>query len=147
MRGQALLMLGRNQEALEAARKSEQMSHPVIRLWAVGLRAFVEGNRQECLAVAERLLSLKHLDLEGMYYLARQYARLGESRRALEVLGRAVDSGYYPYPALSADPWLEPLGGAPDWGAILARAEQRWLQARRTFQEAGGDEVLDVRAP
>jgi hypothetical protein len=63
----------------------------------------------------------------------------------LEVLGETVDQGYCCFPAMERDPWLEPLRAAPEFATILRRAEQRRVEARSAFLEAGGEAVLGCR--
>ena len=111
----------------------------------IAQRAMLEGRRNESLQALERLLAKKFRDLEGSYYWARNLARLEEPQRALQVLGEAVDQGYCCFPAMERDPWLEPLRAAPEFAAILRRAEQHYQEARSGFLEAGGEAVLGCR--
>jgi hypothetical protein len=53
-----------------------------------------------------------------------------------------VDRGYFPYETLRRNPWLEPLRGRTDFLEMLAKAEQRHLQARTAFVHAGGEALL-----
>ena len=139
-----LVLMGRESESLSMAREAEERmpSSVLLRDLLIAQRAMLEGRRNEGIQALERLLAKRFHDLEGWYYWARNLARLGEPRRALEVLGETVDQGYCCFPAMERDPWLEPLRAAPEFGAILRRAEQCHQEAIRIFLEAGGESVL-----
>jgi serine/threonine protein kinase len=142
-----LVLLGRDSESLAMAREAEVRMPPsdLLRDLLIAQRAMLEGRRNEGLQALERLLAKRFHDLEGSYYWARNLARLEEPRRALEVLGETVDQGYCCFPAMERDPWLEPLRATPEFASILRRAEQRRVEARNAFLEAGGEAVLGCR--
>jgi eukaryotic-like serine/threonine-protein kinase len=140
----ALLSLGRVQEALELARQVERTSTPLtlVRCAFSSSRALVEGARAEAIAVTERMVSLIVRGPEELFQQARHLAYLSENGRALAVLARGVDQGFFCYPALARDPWLHPLRVHPEFEAILRRALERHRTAVRMFVEAGGERVL-----
>ena len=86
-------------------------------------------------------------DPEGRYYVARHLAHLGEPDGALELLARVVPDGFFCVPALTRDPWLDPLRGTPAFGAVLRDAEARHRRAVISFLTAEGDRVLGVPHP
>ena len=113
-RGLVQSMLGNIQEAVSQLREAEK-SGPwrLGRLYVSSLRALLEGNRQESLQVSEELMQATFRDPEGMYYLARQLSYLGQESQALEMLSRAIGQGFFCYPAMVRDPWLDPLQRSP----------------------------------
>jgi eukaryotic-like serine/threonine-protein kinase len=144
-----LALMGRDSESVAMAREAElrMPASELLRDLLIAQRAMLEGRRNEGLQALERLLAKRFHDLEGSYYWARNLARLEEPRRALEVLGETVDQGYCCFPVMERDPWIEPLRAAPEFGAILRRAEQCHQEAIRIFLEAGGESVLGLPAP
>ena len=62
--------------------------------------------------------------------------------RALEALERAVAEGFFCYPALIRDPWLDSLRADPEFTSIAGRARERHERAREAFVRAGGDALL-----
>jgi hypothetical protein len=74
-----------------------------------------------------------------MCYFARQLSDLGEPEKALEVLSRAVQRGFYCYAAMVRDPWLHGPRGKPECSEILRRAQELHVIARRTFVEKAGE--------
>lgn len=69
-------------------------------------------------------------------------AQLGRPGRALEVLGKAVDAGFFVAPALARDPLIEPLRSDHGFADLLARAEKGRAAALVAFREAGGERLL-----
>jgi hypothetical protein len=57
------------------------------------------------------------------YYLARQLAFLNDIGRATRVLKSTVDGGYFCYPQMASDPWLDPVRGNDEFKRILYRAQ------------------------
>jgi hypothetical protein len=110
------------------------------------LRALLEGNHAESLKASEELRNATFRDPEGIYYLARQLSFLGEQEQALEVLSRAFDSGFFCYPAMVRDPWLDAIRARPEFTALLRKAHQLHREALASFLAAGGDSLLGVSA-
>ena len=139
----ALVLQGRVEQALEQARARERsMAADPVRDFLVSFRAMLEGNKKESMQAMERLLSQRFLDLEGSYYLARQMARLEERDRALKMLASATERGYCCYPALTMEPWFEPLQGMLEFQAVVQKGRALREEAQRVFSEAGGEQAL-----
>jgi len=140
----ALMSLGREQEAVALARRAESTSTrlPLVRCFFSSARALTEGARAEAIALSERAIALLTRGPEELSQQARQLAYLSEHDRALVILARAVDEGFFCYPALVRDPWLHSLRARPEFEAILERALERHTRAVRAFVEAGGERIL-----
>ena len=83
-------------------------------------------------------------DPEGVYYMGRAMARVGETETALAALSSAVDRGFFCYPFFVRDAWLDPLRGNARFVDLLRRAESRWREAKRAFDDHPGSRVLTV---
>jgi TolB-like protein/predicted Ser/Thr protein kinase len=142
----AMAMLGRVQEAIDLLRQREA-SKPwrLANLFLVTLRTLLEGKREESLDASDELMQATFRDPEGMYYLARQLSYLGDADRALEMLSRSINHGFFCYPAMVRDPWLDPLRSRPDFNALLHEAKQLHNEALTVFLAAGGDSFLGLR--
>jgi len=92
------------------------------------------------------LLQATFRDPEGMFHVARRLTYLGEEDKALQMLGRSVDSGFFCYPAMVRDPWLDPLRGLPEFTGFLHKAQERQREAIRSFVSLGGDALLGMHA-
>jgi len=85
-------------------------------------------------------------DPEGMYYLARQLSHLGQESSALDMLERAINNGFFCYPAMVQDPWFDGLRGHAEFIALLRRSHELRREASSAFAAAGGDSLLGIRA-
>ena len=70
----------------------------------------------------------------------------GETRRALETLSQITERGFCCYPALTIDPWFEPLRGTGEFQTVMEQAKTLYEKARRAFIEAGGEQALNIAA-
>jgi len=85
-------------------------------------------------------------DPEGLYYMGRACSHVGALDEALDLVGRAERRGFFCYPFLMRDPWLDPLRGDARLNEILHRAESKWRDAQRAFESHPGSRVLSIGA-
>lgn len=143
MPGLALASLDRHADAIAALKWRERDTRDNrARALLVSLRAALEGHRDESL-IALRRAEQDLADPEALYYIARTYARLGDTPAALRDLARVVDEGYACHAGLIGDPWLESVRGDSAFEPILDAARQSHETAVRVFADADGDRVLN----
>jgi serine/threonine protein kinase len=142
----ALAALGDNRTALSKLREREQSGGAPgsIRALMQSLRAYLEGNFEECLQVIEAGELLTQNDLESQYYMGRQLAQIGETERAIKVLSSAIDNGLLCSSALARDPSFASLRSTSAYSELIRRAEARRGQAHAAFLEAGGPQILNL---
>jgi hypothetical protein len=68
------------------------------------------------------------------------------SRGWREMLSRAIDRGFFCYPAMVRDPWLDPLRARSEFTNLLRKSNQLHRDASAAFLAAGGDSLLGIRA-
>ncbi len=145
----ALLSLGREREVstiMTAVEPPASRSSTAGNLWKA-LRRTAEGNREDALAVIRGVAdSQLILDPEGVFYVSRQLAYLGDVDRAVREFGRAVNKGYCCFPGFMRDRWLDPLRSNEDFVTLLHRAEAIHREAVSAFLNAGGDAIVGVDA-
>jgi len=146
-RALVLSMLGERREAIRQLQAAEQ-SKPfrLGKLYLVSLRALLEGNGSESLEASKELMKATFRDPEGMYYLGRQISYLGEEAAALEMLGRAVDNGFFCYPAMLRDPWLDGLRARTEFMTLMRKAQHRYQEAAAAFIAGDGSALLGIQA-
>src|SRR5690349_5363622 len=146
-KGACLAALGRPAEAKSFLREMEGEILPKFgRLYVGSLRALLEDEREESLQTSEQLLKAKFRDPEGRYYLVRQLAYLQEHERALEVLERVIEGGFFCYPAMATDSWLDPLRGTKRFAEMLRQVRSKMREAEEIYVSHGGASLLGVSA-
>jgi tetratricopeptide (TPR) repeat protein len=136
-------MLGRVDEAIAMLKEKEAtVSERLGRVFLSSLRGVLEGNRELSLTASDELINGGFQDPEGQYYLARQLAYLGDSGRATHVLKSTVDGGYFCYPQMASDPWLDPIRGDAGFKGILDKARVLHQEAIEVFRAEGGPPLL-----
>ena len=138
----SLAELGREEEAGQALRELEPNIPTRVRDLAIAARTTLEGARSESVAALQRIASSEFRDPEARYYVARHLAHLGETEPALEMLGRVVAGGFFCYPTLARDPWLDSLRRKSAFTGLLQQAEALHHEAAAAFVRAGGNRVL-----
>jgi serine/threonine protein kinase len=145
MRNLALVMLGRHEEALAGFEAIDSTTPHLLVVYVKALAHLVRREFDESRALMQQLMAIR--DPEARYHLARQFAYQGDSESALSALSAVVDDGFFCVPAFTRDPWLDPLRGTPEFGALMRRAETRHRQAVISFLTAEGDRVLGIPHP
>ena len=140
--GMAWLMLDRSADAMDAfsslQKTTGRMSH-----FFTAVQAVAEGRRDETVAAIGCVAADFH-DPEGLFYLTRLSAHVGEVEGALALFDRVVAGGFYCYPSFSRDPWLDPLRTRSEFRQTLSLAEVQHREATAAFREAGGEGVLGL---
>ena len=136
----SLGLLGRSEEALEWTRTLEAKGSRIPVLTAAA-RTLLEGRGRDSID-SLRDFAATFRDPEGVYYIARHLSHVGEPGLALPLLRRAVDGGYFCYPAMAADPWLDALRDDPAFRAVVMTAKVRCDHAAARFASLGGPTLL-----
>jgi serine/threonine protein kinase len=142
----ALASVGREADAIAAARKTEATALSRFRALIASARHFIEGNRADCLKAIEEAVT-GALDMEGVFYAGRMLARLDEPRWALQLLARASEAGYCGYLQATRDPWLDSLRGDPVFHTLVGRLRERHESNMTAFRDAGGPAILGAIEP
>lgn len=140
----ALAELHRGEESLHTLRELEQKTKTRIRDFIVAARALIEMDAAESVAAVNRITASDFKDPEGLFYLSRHLARLNEVGPALELFERVVTGGYFCYPAMAKDPWLDSLRKEPAFTKFLRQAEVRHREAASAFKQLSGEKVLGM---
>lgn len=142
--GMTLGTMGRSTDGLAAFRKVEQSGMPVpMRAFVGAWRAMLEGKREESLAATERCIQ-HYLDPEGVFYMGLIMSHLGESERALTVLGECMDRGFSSVHVLRRNSWFDGLRSCAQFNDLLELAEAHFVEADELYRSSGGPQVLGI---
>jgi hypothetical protein len=96
--------------------------------YTVQLRALVvavQGGKADALEWL-RPVDWAALDAHHTFHLSESFAMAGDTARALELVERAVDNGFYPYDFLAIHcPFMAPLRGSAEFDRVLTKARRR----------------------
>ena len=140
----SLAELGRAEEALSVLRDLDQEVPTRLRDFILAARMLLEGRPAESIAAVGRVVASDFRDPEGLFYLSRHLAHLNEIGAALDLFERVVAGGFFCFPAMARDPWLDSLRGKPAFSRLLQRAQAQHQEALDAFQSLQGDKVLSA---
>ena len=139
---------GHRAEALRLLAERERTNLlPVTRDYLGALRAWIEGNLAESIALCRRVAG-QIPDGEGLVYVARMLSALGEGDDAVVLMQQTLERGFNPYRLLqSSDGALTALRAHLEYPTLLDAARTKYLSARQAFLDAGGERLLGVTVP
>jgi tetratricopeptide (TPR) repeat protein len=139
-----LTMLGRIDEALEFFQSPGWRKRPHMASLATAMEAMLRGEREPALAMMRVVLESSFRDPEGIYFIARGFAQLGETEESLRILDRVVEGGFYCDQTMARDPYLDSVRTNPEFMRILRRAESLRRECVVEYLEHEGDRILGV---
>jgi serine/threonine protein kinase len=142
----ALAAMGDNQTALSMLRERERSGGATGAVLGVmrSLRAYLEGNTEECLNAIVSAKTALLADPEVLFYAARQLARIDQTERAIAALATAVDRGFLCTSAIARDVWFASLRSDPRYAGLIQAAEHRRCETHAAFLAAGGVQVISI---
>jgi tetratricopeptide (TPR) repeat protein len=141
----SLHALGRSDAALALLDEMRPKVAPLMRAFVEAAACVIEERTPRDLSEWQSVVT-QFTDPEGLYYLARTLAKLGDREAAIAGMVRSIDRGYSCYPALCTDAWLDPLRGQSEFDAALARAKSAHEAAVAEFNAADGERIIGASA-
>ena len=83
------------------------------------------GDVESVLEIANRLEARNIVDGERRYRLVHFYALIGKNEDALRNLKKSIESGFFNFPYISNDPFLDNIRGTKEFKNLLAQAKRR----------------------
>jgi tetratricopeptide (TPR) repeat protein len=140
----AFASTGRTAEAIATLTELERRAPARARDIMVAARTLLEGRVAESLAAIRRVAATDFRDPEGLFYLARHLAHLNERDAAVQLFERVVRGGFYCYPAMARDPWLESIRSLPEFAKLLRHARTKHREALAAFDSVNGHVRLGI---
>jgi serine/threonine protein kinase/tetratricopeptide (TPR) repeat protein len=134
-------LAGRRDEALrQLAGMRRETRVPAFRPWVEFLEAWLERRPDDMVAIRSTFPAVGIMnDPEAIFQEGWLYCDAGAPERGLELLGRAVERGYFVAPTLAASPSFDALRDVPAFREVHACAEEGRERARVAFRDGGGD--------
>jgi predicted Zn-dependent protease len=140
----SLAELGRGREAVDQLKALAPKMNPRLREFMTAAQTLIEERPAESLEAVNRIVSSDFRDPEGLFYLTRHLARLGDAAGALQLLERVAAGGFACYPALADDPWLSSVATRPAFKEVLGDTRRRHQAAANAFAAASGERRLGM---
>jgi tetratricopeptide (TPR) repeat protein len=133
-KGAALFQQGNQEQAVECFDRVIAMEPDGLQaLWVTGIKAFIEGNIEEGITAALKFEQINIADAEAWYHFAANYGLLGDREGCIRALQRAVDGGYFNYPFMLADFFLDSARDDPEFQRILELAKAKHEAFKKRF--------------
>ena len=140
----SLAEVGRGNEAVAALRALEEKIKTRMRDFMMAARTMIEQDSASSVGAIERIINSAFSDPEALLYLTRHLAHLNQADAALKLFERVVGGGYFCYPAMSSDAWLDPIRKKAQFVKLLAKAEQQHEVAATEFARLDGNRILGI---
>jgi len=98
-----------------------------------GIKALIEGNINKGLQSTRKLEQADVADAEALYYFASLYGLLGDKEGCVRVLRKAVERGYFNYPFMLKDSFLDSVRDEPEIQRVLALAKVKHQAFKEKF--------------
>jgi tetratricopeptide (TPR) repeat protein len=140
----SLAEVGRKDEVLPVLRAMEEKIKTRMRDFILAARTMIEGDADASAATVARIVNSGFGDPEALFYLTRHLAHLNQVDAALELFERVVGGGFFCYPAMVLDPWLDSIRKLPRFERLLATAEEQHQAAKSGFARLHGERLLGI---
>ncbi len=93
----------------------------------------MKGNNKEGLAILNELVKSSSEDAEMWYYWAIEYAVLGDKKGCVRMLQKAINGGFFNYPFMLTDSFLDPMRDDPEFQKVIEKAKEKHLAFKNLF--------------
>jgi len=132
--GASLFRMGKELEAVEYFNRSLNMNPDGLQaLWVTSMKASIEGNIEVGLEAIRLFEKANLVDAEAWYHFAGNYGLLGDRDGCIRALKRAVDGGFFNYPFMLSDSFLDSVRDDEEFLMILQEAQEKHLSFHKNF--------------
>ena len=133
-KGVVLFRQGKHSEALPYLNRAIEMEPDgLAALVVIGVKAAIEGNEKDGIAAARKFDSFNLEDAESWYNNAGTYGLMGDKEGCIRCLRRAVDRGFFNYPLMQTDFFLDIARDDPEFQKVLEQAKKKHMSFRQRF--------------
>jgi len=102
-------------------------------LLSSAVKAYIENNIEVGIFISGRFEQYNLADAEAWYYNACNYGLLGDRDGCIRCLKRAVDGGFFNYPFMLNDIFLDSMRDDPEFQIILEQAKGKHFAFKKRF--------------
>ena len=125
-KGQVYLRMKQPETALEYFNETLEMEpQSSLGLWTTGMKAAIEGQHKQGVAAIRKIVQSGVFDSEQWYNWANIYGLLGEKSGCVRLLRKAVEGGFFNYPLMLTDSFLDSVRQEPEFQDVLALAKDK----------------------
>ncbi len=125
-KGEVYLRMKQPNLALEHFNRLLEMEpQSFLGLWATGMKGAIDGNRKQSISAIRKIEQSSIFDSEQWYNLAHIYGLLGEKSGCVRLLRKAVEGGFFNYPVMLTDAFLDSVRHEPEFQEVLALAKEK----------------------
>ena len=107
--------------------------------WSKAMLDYINGNRADGLRTIKKLETSNVFDAEQLYNYANLYGLYGDKENCIRLLKRAVDGGFYCYPFMLKDRFLDPVRNDKKFQEVLNFAKKKYEEFKKSILETGKD--------
>ena len=132
--GQVYLRMGKKEKALEYIRRALDIEpESKLGLWAKGMEGYLSGDYEMGLAVIRKSAEYGSSDSEQLYHSANIHGLLGDEAGTIALLKKSVDGGFFCYPFMLTDTFLDSVRDNPEFKILLEKAKIKHLAFKKRF--------------
>ena len=94
--------------------------------WSKAMLDYINGNKSDGLKTIKILETSNVFDAEQIYNYANLYGLFGEKKDCARLLKRAIDGGFYCYPFMLKDSFLDPVRNDKEVQKMLEYAKEKY---------------------
>ena len=120
--------MGKPQKAIPYLKKAHELEREGLTgQLALAILEGIDGNKDEVKRIMKNLEAYNLIDAEPWYFFSECYGMINDSEGTARCLKRAVEGGFYNYPLMMRDVFLDPVRENPAIKEILEIAKQKHL--------------------
>lgn len=132
--GQVLFMQKKQKQAVVYFDRAIAMDPDgAFSLILIGIKASIEGDRENGLAAQNRFEKYEFMDAEAWYLVAANYSLLGDKESCIRCFRKTIDRGFFNYPAMQTNPYFESMRDDPEFQEILLEAKLKHESFKKRF--------------
>jgi TolB-like protein/Flp pilus assembly protein TadD len=125
-RGEIYLRLSQRDKAIDDFNQVLNMQQKnIVVLWAEGMKAYLEGNSDAGLRAARKWEQTNPADGETWYHIGSLYGLHNESTGCIRSLEKAVKGGFFNYPYMLTDVFLDSVRDDQGFKVVLSLAKEK----------------------